>query len=114
MNTKQVWEHLNRKYANGVERATFLHEVSYHRKKLISYETSNAVYEVLNTPICTGVSFGMQARQLERARELTPEEKEIEKINYRKILEKEWEERVEAILRNVANDPLDLDSFRPY
>lgn len=74
MNKQQIWEHLNRKYKDSEERATFLYEVFYNRDKLVSYETRGAIHETLNTPICTGVLFGQLARQITERNRIYREE----------------------------------------
>jgi len=64
MNEQQVWAHLDKKYSDSPEKATFLYEVFYNRTKLVSQETYNSVHNVLTTPICTGVVFGQLAKQI--------------------------------------------------
>src|SRR3989339_1160684 len=89
MNREQIWAHLNRKYKDGQERATFLYEVFYNRKKLVSNETYNSVHEVLVTPICTEIIFGQLAKQIGEMR--AKERKERERPRSKK--EKEAAER---------------------
>jgi hypothetical protein len=61
MDKGEIIEHLKRNYSTGIERADFLVEVAYHRRRLISDETASAIIEILNQPICTGVIFGQLA-----------------------------------------------------
>lgn len=60
MNYEQIKAHLEKKYANGTQRATCLVSVLMKRH-LIKAETESEIVRILNEPICTGVIFGQLA-----------------------------------------------------
>lgn len=76
MNTNQIWAHMKKRNLDGLEGASLLYEIFYNREKLVSGETYKAVCEAVNTPICTGVTYGMQARQIVERRQKDKEERE--------------------------------------
>jgi dTDP-4-dehydrorhamnose reductase len=76
MKLQDIWAHMKKRKKNGFQGASLLYEIFYHKKSLVSKETFDAVYHAVNTPICTGVTYGMQARQIAEKRQKEKEEME--------------------------------------
>ena len=76
MKTQQIWEHLKRKYSDGEAGATFLMEVYNQQSRLLTLETKDAIRQVLQTPICTGVLFGELSRDYRERNGCSQETKE--------------------------------------
>jgi hypothetical protein len=66
MNKQEILEHLKRKGKCANDRATFLMEAVYHRRKIISDETASSIMEILRIPICPGVVFGQLANNYQK------------------------------------------------
>ncbi len=90
MNRQQIWEHVDKKYKTGEERATVLMDVYNRGSKLLTLETKDAIRDILRTPICTGVVFGQLARDY-RERNGRSKEKKDSRTTAQKYLESDVE-----------------------
>lgn len=101
MNKQQIWEHVNKKYKNGEEKATFLMDVYNRGSKLLTLETRDAIRDILRTPICTGVVFGQLSRDY-RERNGRSKEKKDSRITPGEYLQSDVE-NARNVLRNIRD-----------